>query len=76
MKHPPVKPSEIRGEHLRKRIHKDGCCGEHEFIKLYAYTITGHPIVVHTDVDFMFYQPMDELFDAMLYIDISFLKID
>lgn len=67
LKHPPVKPSEIRGEHLRKRIHKDGCCGEHEFIKLYAYTITGHPIVVHTDVDFMFYQPMDELFDAMLY---------
>lgn len=23
--------------------------------------------MVHTDIDFMFYQPMDELFDAMLY---------
>jgi hypothetical protein len=42
------------------------CCGSKEFIKLYAYTLHEHPIVVHVDIDFAFYQPMDELFDAML----------
>ena len=67
LKHPPINSSDIRGEYLRKNIHREWCCGEHEFIKLYAYTITNHPIVVHTDIDFMFHQPMDELFDAMLY---------
>ncbi len=67
LKHPPINSSEIRGEYLRRNIHREWCCGEHEFIKLYAYTITNHPIVVHTDIDFMFHQPMDELFDAMLY---------
>lgn len=67
LKHPPILSSHIRGTYLRKNIHREWCCGEHEFIKLYAYTITNHPIVVHTDIDFMFYQPMDELFDAMLY---------
>jgi hypothetical protein len=43
------------------------CCGSKEFIKLYAYTLFEHPIVVHVDIDFAFYKPMDELFDAMLY---------
>jgi hypothetical protein len=34
---------------------------------LYAYTLLQHPIVVHVDIDFAFFKPMDELFDAMLY---------
>lgn len=62
----PIKPSEIRGEYLRKNVHKEWCCGSDEFVKLYAYTITDHPIVVHTDIDFMYYRPMDDVFDAML----------
>ena len=47
-------------------IHAKWCCGSAEFIKLYSYTLFEHPIVVHVDIDFAFYQPMDELFDAML----------
>jgi len=66
VKDPPVKPNEIKGEYLRKNVHKEWCCGSDEFVKLYAYTIVDHPIVVHTDIDFMYYRPMDDLYDAML----------
>ena len=50
VKDSPVKISEIRGEYLRKNVHKEWCCGADEFIKLYAYKIDSHPIVVHTDI--------------------------
>ncbi len=40
--------------------------GADEFVKLYAYHLTEHPIVVHVDIDFVFHKPMDDLFDAML----------
>ena len=66
MKDSPVQKSEIRGDYLRKHVHKEWCCGADEFVKLYAYTIEGHPIVVHTDIDFMYVKPMDTLYDAML----------
>jgi hypothetical protein len=63
---PPVQTDEIQGEYLRQHIHKEWCCGIDEFIKLYAYTFVNYPIVVHTDIDFMYYQHMDNLYDAML----------
>jgi hypothetical protein len=68
-KDPPIQPNEIVGsDHLRKHIHKEWCCGHHEFIKLYAFDLPGEePIVVHVDIDFSFYQPMDHLFDAILF---------
>uniref|UniRef100_A0A7S1BHA7 Nucleotide-diphospho-sugar transferase domain-containing protein n=1 Tax=Corethron hystrix TaxID=216773 RepID=A0A7S1BHA7_9STRA len=62
----PVEQSDIRGEHLRKNIHREWCCGHQEFIKLFAYTLP-HEIVVHVDIDFLFLKPMDHLFDAILY---------
>ena len=62
----PVQVSEIRGEYLKKSIHKEWCCGADEFIKLYAYELP-HPVIVHVDIDFAFYKPMDDLFDAILY---------
>jgi hypothetical protein len=66
IKDAPVQPKEIRGDFLKKHVHKEWCCGHDEFIKLYAYTLP-EPIVVHLDVDFVFYQPMDDVFDALLY---------
>eukprot|EP00984_Skeletonema_dohrnii_P025686 scaffold14865_cov114-Skeletonema_dohrnii-CCMP3373.AAC.4 len=66
VKDSPVQTSEIRGDYLRKHVHKEWCCGADEFVKLFAYTIHDHPIVVHTDIDFMYVKPMDDLFDAML----------
>ena len=62
----PVNTTDIRGSYLRKHIDHDGCCGADEYIKYYAYTIMDCPIVVHTDIDFMYKAPMDDLFDAML----------
>jgi hypothetical protein len=45
---------------------KNGCCGEKELVKLEAYTLTDHPIVVHLDLDVVVFKPMDALFDMML----------
>jgi len=65
---PPITHDEIEGsEYLRDHIQREWCCGDDEFIKLYAYTLFDVPIVVHVDMDFVFHKPMDDLFDAMLY---------
>lgn len=45
---------------------KNGCCGEKELVKLEAYTLTDHPVVVHMDLDVVVLKPMDALFDVML----------
>ena len=64
---PPVKKSEIRGDFLRKHIHREVCCGHDEFVKLYVYNKIPEEIFVHLDIDFALYKPMDHLFDAMIY---------
>jgi hypothetical protein len=61
-----VKVEEIKGDFLRERIHKNGCCGERELVKLEAYTLTDHPVVVHMDLDTVVLKPLDELFDWMM----------
>lgn len=63
----PIKVSDIEGEFLRSKIESNGCCGEKELIKLEAYTLTDHPVVVHLDLDVLILKPLDDLFDAMLY---------
>ena len=62
----PIKDTEIRGEYLKKNIHKEWCCGSDEFIKMHAYTLPNE-VIVHVDIDYAFYKPMDHLFDAILY---------
>jgi hypothetical protein len=62
----PVAVEDIKGDFLRSRIHRNGCCGEKELIKLEAYTLTDHPIVVHLDLDVLILKPMDAIFDLML----------
>ena len=61
-----VKVADIQGEFLRSKIEKNGCCGEKELIKLEAYTLIQHPIVVHLDLDVLVLKPLDDLFDVML----------
>mmetsp|Transcript_562 Transcript_562/g.843 ORF Transcript_562/g.843 Transcript_562/m.843 type:complete len:538 (-) Transcript_562:19-1632(-) len=63
----PFQRSQIRGTELRNSIERALCCGSAEYIKLYAYTLTDHPVVLHFDLDCIILQPLDELFDAMLY---------
>jgi alpha-N-acetylglucosamine transferase len=62
----PVPLHEIRGDYLRSRVPNNGCCGDKEFVKLHAYTIMEHPVVVHLDLDTLVLKPMDHLYDAMI----------
>lgn len=70
----PVPVSEIKGDFLRNRVPKNGCCGELEYIKLWAYTMVQHPFIVHLDVDTIVLKPLDELFDAALATDTTGMK--
>lgn len=63
----PVKKEDIKGEWLRNHIESENCCGSAEFIKLYAYHLTDHPIAVHWDMDVAILQPLDEMYDIMIY---------
>lgn len=65
----PFLPSEIHSIRFRHLVDEQGCCGRREFLKLWAYTLEDHDIVVHTDADVLFFQPLDGLFDAMLGLD-------
>lgn len=62
----PVNVSDIRGELLRERIVKNGCCGAQELIKLEAFRLTMHPLVIHLDLDTLVLQPMDPAIELML----------
>jgi hypothetical protein len=63
----PIQVKDIQKEYLRTKIVSNGCCGEKELIKLEAYTLIQHPIVVHLDLDTLIVQPMDTIFDFMLH---------
>ena len=63
----PIQIHKIQSQVLREGIVRSGCCQEKELIKLWAYTLTSYPVVVHLDLDTLVLQPMDELFDAMIY---------
>lgn len=62
----PIPLNEIQGDYLRERVPNNGCCGEKEFVKLHAYTLVEHPVVVHLDLDTLVLKPMDDLFDLMI----------
>lgn len=63
----PIQQKDIKSELLRTNIHREWCCGHHEFIKLEAYNLVQHPVVVHVDIDFLFLKPMDILYDAIVF---------
>lgn len=63
----PIDRKEIKNEFYRNNVESENCCGSAEFIKMYAYTLTQHPVVVHFDLDKVVLQPMDDLFDAIIY---------
>ncbi len=47
----PVNISAIENKYFRETIDRTGVAGSSELIKLYLYTLTDHPIVVHWDID-------------------------
>jgi lipopolysaccharide biosynthesis glycosyltransferase len=63
---PPFRVEDIQNEQLQRQIELKGCCGSKEFLKLYAYSLVEHPIVVHFDTDVVVLQPLDQLFDTIL----------
>ena len=58
----PVRVEDIKGDYLRSHIKNNGCCGERELLKLWAYSLVEYHRVVHLDMDSMVLQSMDELF--------------
>ena len=62
----PFDVTKIQGKFLREHVVKSGCCGEKEYLKLYAYTLLDYPIVIHLDLDSLILKPLDDLFIAML----------
>jgi hypothetical protein len=71
----PVAVKDIEGDFLRRNVEKNGCCGEKELVKLEAYTLVQHPVVVHLDLDVLILKPLDALFDWML-VDQEDLKAE
>ena len=63
----PVPLSKIKEGWYKDHVEGENCCGSKEFIKLYAYELEQHPVVVHWDLDVAVLQPMDDLFDSMLF---------
>ena len=64
----PVNISDITtNDWYKNHVEGENCCGSKEFIKLYAYTLTDYPVVVHWDLDVAVLKPMDDLFDAMIF---------
>eukprot|EP00980_Cylindrotheca_fusiformis_P018078 scaffold5799_cov110-Cylindrotheca_fusiformis.AAC.5 len=63
----PVQLDEIQPGWYRDHVEGENCCGSAEFVKLYAYTLTDHPVTVHWDLDVAIFQPMDDLFDSIIY---------
>jgi hypothetical protein len=51
---------------LRERIAVNGCCGELELIKLEAFTLIQHPVVIHIDLDTLILKPLDGLIDLLI----------
>jgi hypothetical protein len=67
LKPSPVKLDEIAPGWYRDHVESENCCGSAEFIKLHAYTLLEHPVTVHWDMDVAIFQPLDDLFDSIIY---------
>ena len=63
----PIDRNKIKNDFYRKSVESENCCGSAEFIKMFAYKLTDHPVVVHFDLDKIVMQPFDDLFDAIIY---------
>lgn len=66
----PVKPHMVRsppGSILRNDLPTDGCCGHSELIKLHIYGLVEHRVAVYLDLDALVLQPLDELFDCIVF---------
>lgn len=59
---------DVLDEHafFKEKVHKQGCCGEREFLKLFTLQLLEHPIAVHLDLDTLLFRPLDHLYHAML----------
>jgi hypothetical protein len=57
----------VTNDWYRDHVEQENCCGSAEFIKLYAYTLTEHPVTVHWDLDVAVLKPLDDLYDAIIY---------
>ena len=59
---------------FKEKVHKQGCCGEREFLKLFTLQLIQYPIAVHLDLDTLLFRPVDHLYNAMLSNKLHSLK--
>ena len=62
----PITSAEIKGEHLRDTIDKSGCCGALELLKLCAWKMVQFDRVLVMDMDTIWMQNLDSLFERNL----------
>ena len=62
----PITISSIKTPNLLNNIHKNGCCGEVELIKFYAYTLVTSDVVLLLDVDTLLLKPFTPLVTTLL----------
>ena len=62
----PIDVREIQSARYRIAVENRGCCGSLEFLKLWAYSLVNHDIVIHVDTDVFFHKPIDHIFDRVL----------
>ncbi|GMI17337.1 hypothetical protein TrLO_g12475 [Triparma laevis f. longispina] len=61
----PLKVSDIKTDNIRRNIEKNGCCGDKELIKLYAYTLTTSDVVIMLDLDVLLLRPLTSLINSI-----------
>ena len=61
----PVSQHDVATHELRVHVRTNGCCGDKEFLKLYAYTLVEHDVVIYLDVDALLLQPLDDIIHVM-----------
>lgn len=63
----PISEERITNQFYKDKLLSNGCCGAHEFLKLYAYTLTNYPVVIHLDLDTMLLQPLEDVIDFFVH---------
>ena len=70
MRNVPIDVRNIQSASYRRAVETRGCCGSLEFLKLWAYTLVDHDIVVHVDTDVFFHKSIDPIFNRMLQLPV------
>lgn len=69
--HEPVYIKEVRGLEFLQYARNDGYYGIRDYIRLNAFNLVEHPVVVVLDLTTLILQPMDQLFAPLIGVETS-----